>query len=51
MTERGLEVHEWNEDGYQPLVFSHDWQVAILNWEPIFDLEKARRSGTSQPDR
>ena len=26
MTARGLEVHEWNEDGYKPLVFSHDWQ-------------------------
>jgi hypothetical protein len=38
--ERGLQVHEWNEAGYQPLFFSHDWQVALLNWEPIFDLEK-----------
>lgn len=37
---RGLKIHEWNEAGYQPLVFSHDWQVALLNWEPIFDLEK-----------
>lgn len=36
----GLEIHEWDQDGYQPLVFSHDWQAAILNWEPIFDLEK-----------
>jgi hypothetical protein len=40
MTSRGLQVHEWNEDGYKPLVFSHDWQVAILNWLSIFDLEK-----------
>ena len=40
MMTRGLEVHEWNGDGYKPLVFSHDWQAAILNWEPIFDLEK-----------
>jgi hypothetical protein len=40
MTARGLEVHEWNEVGYKPLVFSHDWMVSILNWEPIFDLEK-----------
>lgn len=39
MNESGLEIHEWNEVGYQPLVFSHDWQAAILNWEPIFDLE------------
>ncbi len=36
----GLEIHTWDQDGYQPLVFSHDWQAAILNWEPIFDLEK-----------
>jgi len=40
MSGRGLEVHEWNEDGYKPLVFSHDWMVSILNWEPIFALEK-----------
>ena len=40
MIGRGLEVQEWNEVGYQPLVFSQDWQVALLNWEPIFDLEK-----------
>lgn len=40
MTGGGLEVYEWNEAGYQPLVFSHDWQVALLNWEPIFDLER-----------
>jgi len=40
MTGRGLEVHEWNGVGYQPFVFSHDWMVSILNWEPIFDLEK-----------
>jgi hypothetical protein len=39
MTARGLEVHEWKEDGYKPLVFSHDWMVSTLNWEPIFDLE------------
>jgi mannose-6-phosphate isomerase-like protein (cupin superfamily) len=40
VTGRGLEVLEWNQVGYQPLVFSHDWQVALLNWEQIFDLEK-----------
>jgi len=40
MKERGLQVFTWNETGYQPLVFSHDWQVALLNWEPIFELEK-----------
>ena len=40
MTERGLEEFSWDETGYQPLVFSHDWQVALLNWEPIFQLDK-----------
>jgi hypothetical protein len=37
---KGQEVFQWSEQGYSPLVFSHDWQVALLNWEPIFDLEK-----------
>jgi hypothetical protein len=40
MIARGLEVHEWSGEGYKPLVFSHDWMASILNWEPIFDLEK-----------
>ncbi len=35
--EASVEVHSWNEKGYCPLVFSHDWQVAILNWEPAID--------------
>lgn len=37
----GVEIHHWAQQGYQPLVFSHDWQVALLNWEPIFDLQQA----------
>jgi hypothetical protein len=36
----GLDTYEWKNEGYAPLVFSHDWQVALLNWEPIFDLDK-----------
>jgi hypothetical protein len=40
MSGRGLEIHEWIEDGYKPFVFSHDWMVSILNWEPIFALDK-----------
>jgi len=36
----GLEIHTWGGTGFQPLVASHEWQVSILNWEPIFDLEK-----------
>lgn len=35
-----LKIFNWTGQGYQPLVFSHDWQVALLNWEPIFDLNK-----------
>jgi mannose-6-phosphate isomerase-like protein (cupin superfamily) len=35
-----LEILNWGQDGYQPLVFSHDWQVALLNWERNSDLEK-----------
>jgi len=34
----GLEVFRWEGEGYQPLVFFQDWQVALLNWEPVFDL-------------
>lgn len=29
-----LQIYQWNQPGYKPLVFSHDWQIAILNWEP-----------------
>lgn len=32
-----LEIYDWKEEGYQPLVFSQGWQVALLNWEPLFD--------------
>ena len=32
-----LEVFEWDGQGYKPLVFSQGWQVALLNWEPLFD--------------
>jgi ureidoglycolate hydrolase len=37
----GLEIYTWDQTGYQPLVFCQGWQVALLNWEPVFDLEKA----------
>ncbi len=37
-TRAGLEVFHWEEQGYQPLIFFDDWQVALLNWEPGFDL-------------
>jgi hypothetical protein len=52
MTERGLQVYEWRETGYQPLVFAPGWQVALLNWEPLFDLANAgqieRHNGTDE---
>lgn len=32
-----IDIHTWTGEGYRPLVFSGEWQVAILNWEPIFD--------------
>ena len=35
----GVEEHSWKDEGYCPLVFHRDWQVALLNWEPIFDRE------------
>lgn len=33
----GLEVYEWAGEGYKPLLFSEGWQVALLNWESLFD--------------
>jgi mannose-6-phosphate isomerase-like protein (cupin superfamily) len=32
-----METHIWEEAGYKPLVFFDGWQVALLNWEPLFD--------------
>lgn len=32
-----LEIYEWSGEGFEPLVFTEDWQVALLNWEPLFD--------------
>jgi len=37
----GVETYRWTEQGYRPLVFSDGWMVALLNWEPIMDFEKA----------
>jgi len=36
-----LEVHNYDGDGYMPLVFFDGWQAALLNWEPLFDLANA----------
>jgi len=35
----GVEILFWDKKGYKPLVYFNDWQTAILNWEPIFDLK------------
>lgn len=35
--DRGVVRHDWDGEGYLPLVFFGDWQVAALNWEPLFD--------------
>jgi ureidoglycolate hydrolase len=35
----GMQIFQWEPPGYQPLVFSAGWQVAILNAEPGFQLE------------
>lgn len=32
-----LEVYAYEGIGYAPLIFSAGWQVALLNWEPLFD--------------
>lgn len=37
----GVDILPWEGTGYQPLVLAKDWQVALLNWEPVFDLENA----------
>ncbi len=36
-----LEIYSHAGSGYLPLVFSDGWQVAVLNWEPLFDLPNA----------
>jgi mannose-6-phosphate isomerase-like protein (cupin superfamily) len=37
----GVEIYQWTGQGYRPLISSDGWMVALLNWEPIMDLEKA----------
>jgi mannose-6-phosphate isomerase-like protein (cupin superfamily) len=36
-----LQTHNFTEAGYQSLVFTDGWQVALLNWEPLFALQNA----------
>ena len=37
-----LEILNHTQDGYMPLVFSSDWQVAQLNWEPDFNFKNLK---------
>jgi len=39
MNRKDVEIHQWQGEGYKPLVFHNGWQTALLNWEPVFDLE------------
>jgi len=47
-----VEKHNWDGEGYLPLVFFGDWQVATLNWEHMFDPanlgEIERHNGTDE---
>jgi mannose-6-phosphate isomerase-like protein (cupin superfamily) len=43
MTHDLCDIFGWDEEGYAPLVFSADWQVAILNWEPGAAVEAVYR--------
>jgi len=36
-----LEIYNFIDPGYMPLVFFDGWQVALLNWEPLFALGNA----------
>lgn len=36
-----LETHTFTDPGYKPLIFFDGWQVALLNWEQLFDLDNA----------
>lgn len=31
------EIYDWSGEGFEPLVFTDEWQAALLNWEPLFD--------------
>jgi len=39
--DNGIEVYEYSDAGYKPLVYSQGWMVALLNYEDPMDLEKA----------
>ena len=35
---RRVDVFTWDGEGYQPFVSHRDWLVALMNWEPRFDI-------------
>ena len=36
-----IEIYDYTGPGYAPLLLRESWQVALLNWEPLFDLDQA----------
>ncbi len=38
-----LEIQEYTEQGYKPLVYSAGWMVALMNWDPKMAVENARK--------
>jgi mannose-6-phosphate isomerase-like protein (cupin superfamily) len=37
-----VEIHTWEGEGYQPLVFTNAWMAALLNWEASMVLANAQ---------
>jgi mannose-6-phosphate isomerase-like protein (cupin superfamily) len=37
----GIEIHEYTEAGYKPLVYCQGWMVAVLNFEDIMRPDRA----------
>jgi mannose-6-phosphate isomerase-like protein (cupin superfamily) len=33
-----VDISHWEGDGYHPFVSHRDWLVALMNWDPRFDL-------------
>ncbi len=40
MTQK-LEIHEYKEAGYRPLIYSAGWMVALMNWDPKMAVKDA----------
>lgn len=42
MTQK-LEIHEYNDAGYRPLIYSAGWMVALMNWDTKMAVKNAAR--------